>query len=199
MLIKTNLLDGILKWKDAIENDQSSFFAYCINDREIVNCGNESDVNLLYCRLHDIPVFKLERRNGCMVLNKGDISAIAIRPQNEQLNTLFVKFLVDKLVKCGINATADSNDLIIDGHNKVAGCTKIRLEDGRNVSMIHISINPNPHIKYICLKGRKKMPDGQRKQPAGLSQWGISSWQIEEWLVEFIKINYPEEINNERN
>lgn len=186
-MFKGNIEEVSSYINDLIKNPNLTGIGYGIHERETVNYGLESDVNLLYCLMHGIDTFNIQRSGGCIVAQPGDLSLIRIHNENDSFNIKLVRFLQDKLQMLGIKTTLDNNDIMIDGY-KISGCTKRRLEDGRRYSAIHISQTVNlEHIKYICLKP-------MQKTPAGLAQWGISIDLIEIWILDFLKQNYPDEI-----
>lgn len=180
-------LSEILRFKNG--------FYYIIHKNLLATFGKNEDINMIYCISHNIDNLYMDRDDGCMVLSPHDVSFVAIRPSNESFNTRLVQFIVSKLRECGVNAVEDHNDIIVDGHFKVAGCTKTKNHTtGQICSFLHVSVSDNWElIRHLCLKPRKKMPDGLRKTPSGLSKWGINEFDLEKWWLEFLKINYEKE------
>ena len=171
-------------------------FYYGIHSKPIVTYGIDEDVNLIYCREHYIDTISMERKGGCMIFSPHDISFAVVRPTNENFNSRLIDFIIQKLKEKGIDASNDSNDIIIDGHYKVAGCTKMRDPiTNRICSFLHIAITDSSElVKHICLKPRKKLENGLYKDPAGLSQWGVNEFDVEKWWLEFLDINYKKEL-----
>ncbi len=186
MIIK-DTFEGVIKQLDTWINTSECGFLCGIHQKTLLSVGKEGYVNDIACEVLKIPTWYYPREGGPILFSRNDFAIVAIRPSNEHFNTRLNDYLIEKLKEKGINACNKDNDILIDGKYKVAGCAKIRLVDGRNLSFMHVSITDNKwRAKFCSTKPSWKIP-------SGLSNWDIKSWQVEEWVLNFIKENYKDE------
>ena len=83
----------------------------------------QSEVNLEYCRTHNINTFRRKSGGGCVYADKSNIMFSYIT-HNENVNLTFSKYIgmvVEMLRKLGVPATASGRNDIMIGDRKVSG------------------------------------------------------------------------------
>lgn len=83
----------------------------------------QSEINLEYCRTHNINTFRRKSGGGCVYADKSNIMFSYIT-HNENVNLTFSKYIgmvVEMLRKLGVPATASGRNDIMIGDRKVSG------------------------------------------------------------------------------
>ncbi len=92
----------------------------------------EQEVNLPYCKQHDIAVFRRKSGGGCVYADEGNLmlSYIVPSPHTTQVFQQYLETLASALQSLGLNAvTTAHNDVLVDGH-KVSGNACYTLQQG---------------------------------------------------------------------
>lgn len=83
----------------------------------------QAEVNLEYCRVHDIKVVQRKSGGGCVYADKGNLMLSLVSPDthSEAVFERFLNQVADVLRSLGLNAvTTAHNDILVDGR-KVSG------------------------------------------------------------------------------
>lgn len=83
----------------------------------------QAEVNLAYCRAHDIKVVQRKSGGGCVYADKGNLMLSLVSPDthSEAVFERFLNQVADVLRSLGLNAvTTAHNDILVDGR-KVSG------------------------------------------------------------------------------
>lgn len=149
-----------------------------VNPSQIeVSFGSQNDINIKYCKKHNIPCYNLNRDGGCIIHFVGNICWAEIKPNNTKdfkyTNLDFLEKLTIYLQEKGINAVQDNNDILVDNFKVASGCA-INLEPDftRTFSAVQINVNCDTElIEQICTKPMKKIPKA-------LSEYGITTEEM---------------------
>lgn len=143
----------------------------------VVFVHKERQVDAEKCAELGYEVYEAYYNGGTIVGNSGDIAFAHFgNIENGWMERLIEHFL-DWLKGKGLDATYESNDILVDGY-KVCGMCVTRY--GRiDYTAGFISVNANlDHIKAICRKPMNKVPKG-------LSEYGITTEEVEAMFLEF--------------
>ena len=153
-----------------------------------VSYGTENDVDLEYCKDHDIPCYNLHRSGGSIVYFKGNVSWADVRPNDtenyENANISFLRELNKNLREKGINSILEGNDILIDGY-KVASGYAINLPPDFKKTYSGVQINVNCDVEIIKKVCKKEM----KKTPKALSDYGITTQDMVEFVKRYFKTN----------
>ena len=149
-----------------------------------VSYGIANDINLDYCREHNIKAFDLKRSGGAIVHFNGNVGWADIRsnrvPSTETLKDIakeFAKDLADYLKEKNIKATIEGNDITVDGFKVASGCS-INLKPDYKRTFYGFEININCDVELIKNICKKEMV----KVPKGLAEYGITTEEIETFV-----------------
>ena len=137
----------------------------------------ERQVDKDICTAMGYEVYEAYYNGGTILGNKGDIAFAHFGEIENGWMMRFVAYFLDWLKGKGLNATYESNDILVDGY-KVCGMCVTRY--GRiDYTTGFIGMNTNlDHIKAICKKPMKKIPKG-------LSDYGITTEEVEQMFLDF--------------
>ena len=117
------------------------FFTWQV--RPTVICGRnqvvENEVNLRYCRCHDIDVVRRKSGGGCVYADQGNVM-LSMITHDENVNMTYNRFmglLVLLLRQMGIQATSTSHNDVMIGDRKVSGTAFYHLP---GASIIHATM-----------------------------------------------------------
>ena len=163
--IKTNIECGIHK------------AGYCIVETPVVFVHKEKQVEEEICKAMGYEVYEAYYNGGTIVGSEGSLAIIHFQQIDNGWMMRFVDYFLNWLKDKGLNASYESNDILVDGY-KVCGLCVTRY--GRiDYTAGFISVNTNlDHIKAICKKPMVKVPKG-------LSEWGITSEEVEQMFLDF--------------
>ena len=155
--------------------------AYVVVDSPVAIVHRKSQVDEALCESMGYDVVESYNNAGTIISNAGDVLVGHFaQPDNGWYDRFITEFLAWLQGK-GLNATYESNDILVDGY-KVCGMCITRYGRIDYTGGI-ISVNCNlDHIKQICRKPMKKVPKG-------LSEYGITSEEVESWFVAFCENN----------
>lgn len=141
----------------------------------------ELQVDKDICTSMGYEVYEAYYNGGTIIGNKGDIAFAHFDHIDNGWMKRFVSYFLEWLKSKGLNATYESNDILVDGY-KVCGLCVTRY--GRiDYTAGFISINANlDHIKAICKKPMVKVPKG-------LSEYGITTEEVEEMFLKFCEVS----------
>lgn len=161
-----------------------------------IECGNHTVFNVMVetpvafvhkerqvdkdvCTTMGYEVYEAYYNGGTILGNKGDMAFAHFDSVENGWMERFISYFIDWLKAKGLNATYESNDVLVDGY-KVCGLCVTRY--GRiDYTAGFIGVNTNlDHIKAICKKPMVKVPKG-------LSEFGITTEEVEEMFLEFCK------------
>lgn len=139
----------------------------------------ERQVDKDICTAMGYEVYEAYYNGGTILGNKGDIAFAHFGEIENGWMMRFVAYFLDWLKGKGLNATYESNDILVDGY-KVCGLCVTRY--GRiDYTAGFIGINTNlDHIKAICKKPMTKIPKG-------LSDYGITTEEVEKMFLDFAR------------
>lgn len=157
---------------------------YCIHENTEINYGNANDVDLDYCKEHNIDTFQMLRDGGCIVCSAGNVGITHFSNVSEgwvcdKFSFAFIDYLKSKGIE---NIETSNNDILIDGY-KVASSVEKRILGNMDwiYSTFQISINQDIEtIKNVCKKPMIKVPKA-------LSDYGITTEDIVEFCEEYFK------------
>ena len=143
----------------------------------VVFVHKERQVDEETCNSMGYEVCEAYYNGGTIIGNNGDMAFAHFGAIENGWMMRFVDYLLTWLKDKGLNATYESNDVLVDGY-KVCGLCVTRY--GRiDYTAGFIGINTNlDHIKTICKKPMKKIPKG-------LSEYGITTEEIEQMFLDF--------------
>lgn len=165
--IKTNIECGIHKT------------GYCVVEDPIVFVHKAKQVDKETCESMGYEVYEAYYNGGTIVADKGGVAIIHFERLYNGWMMRFLAYFLEWLKGKGLNATYESNDILVDGY-KVCGLCVTRY--GRiDYTAGFIGINTNlDHIRAICRKPMVKVPKG-------LSDYGITTEEIEEMFLDFCR------------
>ncbi len=115
----------------------------------------EDEVNIPYCREHDIATYRRKSGGGCVFADRGNLMLSYITPSthSEEVFQEYLDMISDALRALGFHAVkSEHNDILIDGH-KVSGNACYALPTGTivhgtllynvNFSMLQKAITPS--------------------------------------------------------
>lgn len=139
----------------------------------------ERQVDKDICTAMGYEVYEAYYNGGTILGNKGDIAFAHFGEIENGWMMRFVAYFLDWLKGKGLNATYESNDILVDGY-KVCGMCVTRY--GRiDYTAGFIGMNTNlDHIKAICKKPMVKVPKG-------LSEYGITTEEVEKMFLDFVR------------
>ena len=125
---KNRLLSFYLATEEYVANkfdDKEYFFMWQVYPTVIFGRNQliENEVNLEYCRTHNIRTFRRKSGGGCVYADMSNVMLSYITDENNVNFTFnkYINMIVLMLRKLGVNATASGrNDIMIDGR-KVSG------------------------------------------------------------------------------
>lgn len=125
---KNRLLTFYLAAEEYVANNfdrKDYFFMWQVNPTVIFGRNQliENEVNLEYCKNHDIKTFRRKSGGGCVYADMNNIMLSYITDEGNVNFTFnkYINFIVFMLNKLGVNAVASGrNDIMIDGR-KVSG------------------------------------------------------------------------------
>lgn len=125
---KNRLLTFYLAAEEYVANNfdrKDSFFMWQVNPTVIFGRNQliENEVNLEYCKNHDIKTFRRKSGGGCVYADMNNIMLSYITDEGNVNFTFnkYINLIVFMLNKLGVNAVASGrNDIMIDGR-KVSG------------------------------------------------------------------------------
>lgn len=100
-----------------------------------VICGRhqdiEAEVNLPFCREHDIAVVRRQSGGGCVYSDRGNLmlSMVVHSEHNQEVYASFLSGLVSALQSLGIAAVSTTHNDVMVGDRKVAGSAAMRYLD----------------------------------------------------------------------
>ena len=151
--------------------------AYVVVDNPVAIVHRKTQVDEEVCKELGYEIIESYNNAGTIVSNAGDVLIGHFGSIDNGWYERFVAYLVDWLKAKGLNATYESNDILVDGF-KVCGMCVTRYGRIDYTGGI-ISVNTNlDHIKAICKKPMVK-------EPKGLSEFGITTEEIEEMFLGF--------------
>ena len=152
---------------------------HVIIENPVAFVHREKQVDKDVCESMGYEIYEAYYNGGTIIGNKGDMAFAHFSHLNNRWMEQFVAYFVDWLKFKGLNATYESNDILVDGY-KVCGLCVTRY--GRiDYTAGFIGINTNlDHIKTICKKPMQKIPKG-------LSEYGITTEEVEQMFLAFCK------------
>lgn len=92
---------------------------------EIAYGGWEDDLNLDWCKEHDIPVYNQNRNGGTIVCAEGNIEIGFVYDNTKYkvwVLTIFMRDLISYFANKDLQVSYDHNDILIDGYKVASGC-----------------------------------------------------------------------------
>jgi hypothetical protein len=166
---------------DAIANKKEISYGG-IGDEEIVLTGRSNQINEQYCLENKIRVERTVNEGGTIVVQDGDIEFGFFKYNGFNDGLELMKKICEKLKESlGDRIKFDNNDLLVDGMYKVGSYSSVNVGDRLIYTGCHISMSVKlEHIKNICLKEMKKIPNG-------LSEYGIDVNDLYEYIEILLK------------
>ena len=150
---------------------------YCVVETPVVFVHKERQIDKETCESMGYDVYEAYYNGGTIVGDEGGIAIIHFNRLDNGWMMQFVDYFVDWLKAKGLDATYESNDVLVDGY-KVCGVCVTRY-GCIDYTAGFISMNVNlDHIKAICKKPMVKVPKG-------LSEYGITTAEIEGMFLNF--------------
>lgn len=173
---KVNQPNTISEIKKNIEHGNHTGFRVMV-ETPVAFVHKERQVDKEICTAMGYEVYEAYYNGGTILGNKGDMAFAHFGEIDNGWMMRFVDHFLAWLKSKGLNATYESNDVLVDGH-KVCGLCVTRY--GRiDYTAGFIGVNTNlDHIKAICRKPMKKVPKG-------LSDYGITSEEVEQMFLAF--------------
>ena len=137
----------------------------------------ERQVDKDICTTMGYEVLEAYYNGGTILGNKGDMAFAHFGPIENGWMERFIAYFIDWLKAKGLNATYESNDILVDGYKVCGMCVTRYGRIDYTAGFIGISTNLD-HIKAICKKPMQKVPKG-------LSEYGITSEDIEQMFLAF--------------
>lgn len=152
---------------------------YTVVETPVVFVHREKQVDKETCEAMGYEVYEAYYNGGTIVGNEGSIAIIHFQHLDNGWMERFVNYFLEWLKGKGLNATYESNDILVDSFKVCGMCVT---SYGRiDYTAGFISLNTNlDHIKAICRKPMKKVPKG-------LSEYGITTEEVEEMFLEFCR------------
>ena len=168
--------DTVSEIKKNIECGNHTVFNVMV-ETPVVFVHKERQVDAETCKTIGYEVYEAYYNGGTIIGNKGDMAFAHFGAIENGWYDRFIAYFLDWLKGKGLNATYESNDILVDGY-KVCGMCVTRY--GRiDYTAGFIGVNTNlDHIKAICRKPMKKVPKG-------LSEYGITTEEVEQMFLEF--------------
>lgn len=179
------------------------FIRYGIYDEDCVH-GDLKDIGVLQCAFYDIDIRDFARSHGGPIYaHKGDFAAVHIfnrasGTEGGAFLDAWDNYLVEQLLKCGLNVNMVNNDICIKQNGlyyKFCGTMHTSITINGQIyyyDAIHISIPEIEKLSLlygICLKRRTE------KIPCGLAYFGITQQQVINWFTEFVEKFYSLQAN----
>ena len=149
-----------------------------------VSYSANCDFNKEYCDANNIPYFYRRGNGGTIVCAKGNV-CIGFIYDNRKYKKIMLAEMLNELAayfrSCGLSATRNRNDILVDGYKVASGMAVNLSPDYRWTSeAAQISVNQEIDlIKKICTKPMEK-------EPKGLSEYGITTEEIAQWCSEWL-------------
>lgn len=154
---------------------------YVVVERPVAIVHRKTQVDEEVCDRLGYEIVESYNNAGTIVSNTGDILVGNTNASGKEWYDRFIVEFLAWLMHKGLNATFESNDILVDGY-KVCGMCITRY--GR-IDYTGGIISMNVHlddIKAICKKPMKKVPKG-------LSDYGITTEEVEAWFLEFCGVH----------
>lgn len=155
-------------------------------DIEVCYSAN-CDFNKEYCDVNNIPYFCRGGNGGTIVCAKGNVH-IGFVYDNRKYKKVMLAEMLNELAtylrSCGLSATRNRNDILVDGYKVASGMAVTLSPDYRWTSeAAQISVNQEINlIKKICTKPMEK-------EPKALSDYGFTTEQVVEWVEKWLSAN----------
>ena len=173
---KVNQADTFNEIEKNIKGGHHTAFRVMV-ESPVVFCFHDRFADKEICTDLGYEVVEAFYNGGTIICNKGDMAFAHFGAIENGWMMRFIDYFLDWLKAKGLNATYESNDILVDGF-KVCGLCITRY--GRiDYTAGFIGINTNlDHIKAICRKPMNKVPKG-------LSEYGITTEEVEKMFLEF--------------
>lgn len=126
------------------------FFMWQVNPSVIFGRNQmiEHEVNLDYCRQHDIQVFRRKSGGGCVYADRSNVMLSYVTSEGNVgfAFNCFVNMILLVLRKMGIEAVGTSHNDVLIGDRKVSGTASYHLP-GRNI--LHSTLLYDTNMEYM--------------------------------------------------
>ena len=175
-ILNVKQTDWVSAARKHIMNGSHCIF-HTVIESPVVLVHSTTQIDLSICTLLRYDVYEDFHNGGTIVTNPGDVGFGIFDSVNNNWSSRFKEYLVNWLRGKGLEASADSNDILVDGYKVCATCvTRYGTID---YTSILVGINTNlEHIKQICKKPMVKIPKG-------LSEYGITTEEVEHMFLDF--------------
>ena len=143
----------------------------------VVFVHKERQVDEEACNAMGYEVCEAYYNGGTIIGNRGDMAFAHFGEIDNGWMMRLVDDLVSWLRGKGLNATYESNDVLVDGYKVCGVCTNRYGRIDYTAGFIGVNTNLD-HIKAICKKPMVKVPKG-------LSEYGITTEEVEKWFIRF--------------
>ena len=175
---KVEQSDTVSQIKKNIEWGYHTAFNVIV-ETPVVFVHRAKQIDIEACNAMNYEVYEAYYNGGTIVGNKGDMAFAHFGEIENEWYKKFVEHFVNWLKEKGLNATYESNDILVDGY-KVCGVCVTRY-GCIDYTAGFIGVNTNlDHIKAICKKPMVKVPKG-------LSEYGITTEDVEKCFLDFCK------------
>ena len=173
---KVNQPDTVSEIKKNIECGNHTGFHVMV-ETPVAFVHKERQVDKEICTAMGYEVYEAYYNGGTILGNAGDMAFAHFGEIDNGWMMRFADHFIEWLKAKGLNATYESNDVLVDGY-KVCGLCVTRY--GRiDYTAGFIGVNTNlEHIKQICRKPMKKVPKG-------LSEYDITTEEVEQMFLDF--------------
>ena len=155
--------------------------AYVVVESPVVIVHRKSQVDETKCAEMGYEVVESYNNAGTIVSNAGDVLiGHFAEPENGWYDRFVDHFLL-WLKGRGLNATFESNDILVDGYKVCGMCITQYGRISYTGGIIAINTNLD-HIRQICRKPMMKVPKG-------LSEYGITTAEVEQMFLDFCREN----------
>lgn len=167
--------------------DKKEHLIIAVMPTTVVSYGWENDLDLDFCRNHNIVTYDSVRDGGTVVISEGSLAIGFIYN-----NRIYKRFVLSDMLKdfcnylksIGLDSLYNRNDVLIDGYKVTSGFGyNIAPDYEWTFEGVQMSIDVDLDlINNICKKEMKKIPKG-------LSEYGFSIDDVKSWVTTWFKDN----------
>ena len=173
---KVNQVDTFSEIKKNIEHGNHTGFRVMV-ESPIVFVHKERQVDEETCNAMGYEVCEAYYNGGTIIGNKGDMAFAHFGSIENGWMMRFVDYFLEWLKAKGLNATYESNDVLVDGYKVCGMCVTTYGRIDYTAGFLGVNTNLDA-IKAICRKPMKKVPKG-------LSDYGITTEEVEQMFLDF--------------
>lgn len=173
----------IKNYRDVIDRairNREEIALYSIIPSNIIYKG-KGEINEQVAQANGYEIYNSIDFGGGIVATRGDVVIIIIKQDGWSVGQEFLDLVIGLLKGKGLNATQDSNDILIDGKYKVASFSSVNVGDATIYTGIQVCFHADAElIGQICLKHSTKIPKG-------LADYQVAQYEIINILDNYIK------------